>query len=609
MGILKNCYACGAPVVFEDGVAVRDCDYCGRVNTLPEAEQRPGAESGCMRRANELRNHGEYEEAARLYQRILAENPDEHEARWGLLLCRYGVQYVEDPRTKRRFATCSMVRTTSFCAEHEFREACRLAPEGVREAYEADGAYIDAAQAEIRRLSENEAAFDVFLCYKETAEDNSRTNDSILAQDLYLTLKSRGYNVFYAPVSLAGKAGYNYEAAIYHAIATAKVMLVLGTKPEYLTSTWVASEWGRFFERMDAGERKVLVPLYKDMSPEQLPEAFLARRLQAVNMGNFSFMFTLEGTLAQVFQAEKEIETVRRKSDAVAEPVRTLRKLRSVQFVPADRTDDYWPNVAPQQEISMRAHPFMMVQMMLEESYGGEGTLAAVYIIRSERGEVVRDSSVEFTMQASFVRLSMSLSLRNGNDPAFAPGRYSIELRPEGFEPYTEHFVLSDSGEDNAPVPESWLIRPVDVVAPPIREIQFVTTNTLNDLWPRAQYSRNVDMDRFEFLNFHVFMNRRLGRARTVELDYMIRNARGEEVFSYTVNVDGMANSDRYSTQLYIRKNGMPAFEPGDYTVVFRIADCAPVSAAFRLTSKKYHKTKDHTDEPTGLRGLLKKLF
>lgn len=609
MGILKNCYACGAPLVFETGETVKDCDYCGRVNTLPESERRSGAEGSCMRRANELRNHGEYEEAVRLYQRILAENPDEHEARWGLLLCKYGVQYVEDPRTKRRFATCSMVRTTSFCAEHEFREACRLAPEEVRAAYESDGAYIDSAQAEIRRLSENEAAFDVFLCYKESAEDGSRTVDSILAQDLYLTLKNRGYNVFYAPVSLAGKAGYNYEAAIYHAIATAKVMLVLGTKPEHLTATWVANEWGRFLERMDAGECKVLVPLYKEMSPEQLPEAFLARRLQAINMGSFSFMFTLEGTLAQVFQAEQEIEKIRGKNDTVAEPVRTLRKLRSVQFVPADRADDYWPNLAPQREISMRVHPFMMVQMMLEESYGGEGRLAAVYVIRNERGDVVRDSSAEFTMQASFVRLSMSLPLRNGNDPAFDPGSYSIELRLEGFEPYTAYFALSDSGEENAPTAEPWLIRPVDVAAPSIREIQFVTTNTINDLWPGAQYSRNVDMDRFEFLNFHVFMSRRLGRARTVELDYMIRNARGEEVFSYTINVDGMANSDRYSAQLYIRRNDRPAFEPGDYTVTFRIADCAPFSAAFKLTSKKHDKTMNHTDEPTGFRKLLKKLF
>jgi len=53
---------------------------------------------------------------------------------------------------------------------------------------------------------------------------------------------------------------------------TAKVMIVLGSRPEYFRSTWVKSEWQRFLAYMKGDlTEKLLVPMYKGMSIQDLP--------------------------------------------------------------------------------------------------------------------------------------------------------------------------------------------------------------------------------------------------------------------------------------------------------------------------------------------------
>ena len=39
-----------------------------------------------------------------------------------------------------------------------------------------------------------------------------------------------------------------------------KVMVVLGTRPEYLSAVWVRNEWSRFLTLIRNGEQKVLIP-------------------------------------------------------------------------------------------------------------------------------------------------------------------------------------------------------------------------------------------------------------------------------------------------------------------------------------------------------------
>jgi len=297
--MLTRCYSCLAELVFPEGKSIVRCDCCARYNDRPKSEKK---EADLMKYAHERRNLGEFDKAEAAYEEVLKKNLGEHEARWGVLLCKRGVIYLEDAVTGESVITCRRKASGSIMTEPDFRQACEDAPLQVRRQYERDAEYIDAIQREIRSL-EREQPYDVFICYKETEPGTGvRTEDSRRAMNIYQTLERRGYRAFYAPVSLKDHLGANYEAAIFHAIETAQVMLVLGTKPDYFRTTWMQSEWSRFLEKVDAHEPKLLVPLYADFQPNCLPVEFSDRFIQGLDMSDVGFMFDLESMLNRVIR-------------------------------------------------------------------------------------------------------------------------------------------------------------------------------------------------------------------------------------------------------------------------------------------------------------------
>lgn len=59
-------------------------------------------------------------------------------------------------------------------------------------------------------------------------------------------------------------------------------------KPEYFNAVWVKNEWSRYLALIKAGQKKILIPAYKDMDPYDLPEEF--SHLQAQDMTKLGFM-------------------------------------------------------------------------------------------------------------------------------------------------------------------------------------------------------------------------------------------------------------------------------------------------------------------------------
>ncbi len=110
----------------------------------------------------------------------------------------------------------------------------------------------------------------------------------MLANDLYHQLTQEGLKVFFSRITLEDKIGEAYEPYIFAALNSAKVMVVLGTKPEYFKAVWVRNEWSRFLSQIKAGAKKSLVPAYKDMDPYDLPDEF--SNLQAQDMSKLGFM-------------------------------------------------------------------------------------------------------------------------------------------------------------------------------------------------------------------------------------------------------------------------------------------------------------------------------
>ena len=286
MAILK-CKMCGGELNIRDGKTVAECEYCGTTQTLPKLVSDDIA--NLYDRANHFRRNNEFDKAEGIYERILSQTPEDAEAYWSLVLCRYGIEYVEDPATRKRVPTVNRTQYTSIFDDENYKSAIEHADAVQRRVYEEEAAAINEIQKGILAISQKEEPFDVFICYKESDNNGRRTPDSVLATDLYHQLTNEGFKVFFARITLEDKLGTAYEPYIFAALNSAKVMVVLGTKPEYFNAVWVKNEWSRYLALVkQSGGKKVLIPAYRDMDPYDLPEEF--SHLQAQDMSKLGFM-------------------------------------------------------------------------------------------------------------------------------------------------------------------------------------------------------------------------------------------------------------------------------------------------------------------------------
>lgn len=284
--MIIKCKMCGGDLAFEPGSTVCECEYCGSKQTIPSADSEK--KTNLFNRANRLRMNSEFDKASAVYEQIVAEFPEEAEAYWGLCLCAYGIEYVDDPATGSKIPTCHRTLPTSIMEDSNFEQACDYADPVARKVYREEAKTIDRIQKDILSIAQSETPYDVFICYKETAEDGSRTEDSVLAQDVYEALTAKGLKVFFSRITLEDKLGTQYEPYIYAALSSAKVMLAFGTTYEYYDAVWVKNEWSRFLGMMKADKRKVLIPCFKGLDAYDMPKEF--RGLQAQDMAKLGWM-------------------------------------------------------------------------------------------------------------------------------------------------------------------------------------------------------------------------------------------------------------------------------------------------------------------------------
>ena len=292
MPILR-CKMCGGTMEIDAKQSVAVCQYCGTRQTLPRLDSE---------RAELLRRGNDFDKAAAVYEQIVSLAPNDAEAYWSLVLCRYGIEYVEDPVSHKRVPTINRVRFGSILEDADYLSALRNADDEQKSVYIAEAEAIEAIQKGYLAISEREKPFDVFICYKETDDNGKRTMDSVLANDLYHQLTQEGFKVFFSRITLEDKLGTEYEPYIFAALNSAKVMVVLGTKPEYFSAVWVRNEWSRFLALIKNGEQKVLIPAYRDMNPYDLPEEF--SHLQALDMSRLGFMQDLIRGIKKILGAE-----------------------------------------------------------------------------------------------------------------------------------------------------------------------------------------------------------------------------------------------------------------------------------------------------------------
>lgn len=299
MAVFK-CKMCGGDLDVTEGVNVIECEYCGTNQTVPSADNEK--KTNLFNRANRLRISNDFDKAAGVYESIAAEFPEEAEAYWGLCLCKYGIEYVDDPKTAKKIPTCHRTSFESIFNDSNFELALEYADPVAISIYRSEAKEIDRIQKSILEIVNKEEPFDVFICYKETAEDGQRTKDSVLAQDMYDALTAKGYKVFFSRITLEDKLGQEYEPYIFSALNSAKIMLAVGTKYEYYNAVWVKNEWSRFLDLMKNDKKKVLIPCYADIDAYDMPQEF--KNLQGQDMGKIGFIQDLVRGIGKIIPIE-----------------------------------------------------------------------------------------------------------------------------------------------------------------------------------------------------------------------------------------------------------------------------------------------------------------
>lgn len=291
-----KCKMCGGDIEVVEGSNIGKCLYCKSTMTLPSVDNEKLL--NLYNRANNLRLSNEFDKAYGVYETILEIDENQLEAHWGLILCRYGVEYVDDPKTKKKMITCHRTKYESVLTDPDYKIIISKAYGDALKIYKEEAKTISDIQKKALEISNNEEDYDIFICYKEGDKNGDRTPDSVIAQDIYNKLTDLNYKVFFARITLADKLGEEYEPYIFSALNSSKIMLVVGTNADNLNSVWVKNEWSRYLDLIKNKKKKVLIPVYSKMDAYELPEEFsMLQALCIDKVGSMQDLITAVGKI------------------------------------------------------------------------------------------------------------------------------------------------------------------------------------------------------------------------------------------------------------------------------------------------------------------------
>lgn len=301
--IIYKCKMCGGNLSVQEGNKIAICEYCKTQQTVPSTDDEKRI--NLFNRANHFRQNSEFDKAMGIYEHILAEDSSDAEAYWAIALCKFGIEYVEDPTSKIRKPTINRTQAHSILQDADYLSALEHAAYSQQEIYKREAEEIDQIHQDILRIARAETPYDIFISYKEKASNGDRTKSSVLSQNLYNCLKTAGYKVFFSRISLEDKVGQKYEPYIYSALNTAKVMLVVGTNKEEFTAPWVRNEWSRFLVMMRENSNKVLIPCFRDIDIDDLPNEFQV--LQGQDMSKVGFEQDLLRGISKIIARDEDV--------------------------------------------------------------------------------------------------------------------------------------------------------------------------------------------------------------------------------------------------------------------------------------------------------------
>ncbi len=391
MALLK-CKMCGNNLDIPEGSTVCECNFCKTKQTLPRLDNAQTLTM--LSRATLFRQRCEFDKAEKIYSQNLDTSSPDPELYWSMALCRYGVEYIDDPISGKKTPICHRAHKQTILEDENYLRALQLADSEQRELYRKEAQYIGGMQKKVLEIAAREEPFDVFICYKELDDEKNRTPDSTLTQEVYDQLTKQGFRVFCIQSTLQGMPSTEYEPYIFSALNTAKVMIVIGTKPEYFNAVWVKNDWNRFLMLMREHPEKRMIPVYRDMDPFAIPDALSI--YPALNMSKISFLSDLV----------QEIQTTLEKAKAKETPVEEVADVEPAVSMPSpDSTNakermQYWTSEkerleAQEDELYAQLRAFRpKVEDHADEIHACEARIAEIEAFAEKRSELRRQVSL-----------------------------------------------------------------------------------------------------------------------------------------------------------------------------------------------------------------------
>lgn len=298
MGGLK-CKMCGSNLDIGDSITVCKCEKCGTSQTVPDIED--DKELKLFERAGRLRFNCDFDKAAGIYNTITDSYTEEAEGYWGLILCKYGIEYADNASGKK-VPVCHRISYDSVMDDEDFELVMENSNSESRAIFREEAKIIEENRKKYIQIAESEQPYDIYISYRAKDDNGDKTAVSEIAGHLYNKLTSAGYSVFLSEAALKGKKQSDCEPYIYSALNSANVMLALGTSYDDYNDVWVKNEWNRYLEIAEKNKNKCLIPCYKDVDEYDIPKEFAG--LKVCQLGNDDTFNNIMAEIANVVKPE-----------------------------------------------------------------------------------------------------------------------------------------------------------------------------------------------------------------------------------------------------------------------------------------------------------------
>ena len=298
MGGLK-CKMCGSNLDIGDSITVCKCEKCGTSQTVPDIED--DKELKLFERAGRLRFNCDFDKAAGIYNTITDSYTEEAEGYWGLILCKYGIEYADNASGKK-VPVCHRISYDSVMDDEDFELVMENSESESRAIFREEAKIIEENRKKYIQIAESEQPYDIYISYRAKDDNGDKTAVSEIAGHLYNKLTSAGYSVFLSEAALKGKKQSDCEPYIYSALNSANVMLALGTSYDDYNDVWVKNEWNRYLEIAEKNKNKCLIPCYKDVDEYDIPKEFAG--LKVCQLGNDDTFNNIMAEIANVVKPE-----------------------------------------------------------------------------------------------------------------------------------------------------------------------------------------------------------------------------------------------------------------------------------------------------------------